>query len=147
MLDRITRLAIVLTARAGIALLPPFMLASWARAFTRRGMKRGTRMLERRPAHVRALAAAAAPFARLELDIGGRFVAMEPVPWLTWFRSSIYFGVLRSNDLLDLLTRFSTRVRLRAVVLSGPPVPLVPYAGAAFDASTEILEWLTGRRR
>jgi hypothetical protein len=140
--NRISRAFIIWPARAGMAFSPSFLLAIWARAFTRRALKRGRRLIAERHVAVRLLASTAAPFSRLEFDIGGKCVTVEVVPWLAWFRSSIYARALSKSDLIDLSRRFSSKVRLRVIVPSGPPLPLAPYPGALSDAIDEILEWL-----
>lgn len=128
-----------------MALLPSFALAAWARTFTGRAVERGRKMLAECSAPVRVLAGSAAPFSKLDLDIGGKFVTLELVPWLTWFRSSIYSRALSRSDLIDLSRRFSTRVRLRFIVPSGPPLPVTPYPGALSDTTGEFLEWLIAK--
>jgi hypothetical protein len=112
-----------------MAFSPSSVLAAWARTFTRRGVKRGRKVLAGLSAHVRVLAGSAAPFSRLDLDIGGKSVTVEAVPWLAWFRSSIYSRVLSSSDLLNLSRRFSRKVRLRVIAPSGLPLPVAAYPG------------------
>lgn len=128
-----------------MALFPTFLLAAWARTFTRYGVRRGRKILAERSAPVRVLAGAAAPFSRLDLDIGGKFVTVEMVPWLAWFRSSIYSRALSKSDLVDLSRRFSCRVRLRVLVPSGPPLPVAPYPGVLSVTGGEVLEWLINK--
>jgi hypothetical protein len=38
--------------------------------------------------------------------------------------------------------RFSRKVRLRAVPLSGPPLPLAAYPGVVSDTASDLLEWI-----
>ncbi len=144
-LTAISRAAIICSARAAMALSPSSVLAAWARTFCRRGVKRGRKALAGRSAPLRALAGSAAPFSRLDLDIGGKLITVEVVPWLAWFRSSIYWRALSSSDLLDLSRRFSSKVRLRVIAPSGLPLPVAPYPGVASLATGDVLEWLTGR--
>lgn len=136
------RALILFTAKAGIAVLPAFCLAGLGRASTRRAVRRGRKLLSRCSAPVRVLAGTAAPFSRLEVDIGGKPTYVEAVPWLTWFRSSIYSRVLSKADLLELSKRFSCKVRLRVIVLSGPPLPVASYPGVVSDAAGDALQWL-----
>src|SRR5664280_2807209 len=112
-----------------MALSPSFVLAAWARVFTRHAVKRGRNILAACSAPVRVLAGAASPFSRLDLDVAGKLVTVDMVPWLTWFRSSVFSRALSKSDLVYLSRRFSCKVRLRAIVPSGPPVPLAPYPG------------------
>jgi hypothetical protein len=132
-------------AKAGIAVSPSRTLASWARAFTRRGVKKGRKILAEYSAPMRVMAAAAAPFSKLELVVGEKSLTLEAVPWMAWFRSSIYWRALSTSDLVELSRRFSCKVRLRVIVPPGPPLPMALYPGVASDASGEVLEWLIGR--
>jgi hypothetical protein len=140
--NRISRVFIIWSARAGMALSPSFLLALWARAFTRHALKRGRRLIEKRHVALRLLASTTSTFSRLEFDIGGKCTTVEVVPWLAWFRSSIYARALSKSDLIDLSRRFSSKVRLRVIFLYGPPLPVAPYPGALSDTTGEILEWL-----
>jgi hypothetical protein len=143
--DRFSRAVIICAARAGIALSPASVLAAWARAFTRRAVKLGRGVLAESSAPVRVLAGTAAPFSRLELDIGGKPVTVEVLPWLAWFRSSVFCRALSKSDLIDMSRRFSCKVRLRAIVPSGPPLPIAAYPGVLSDATGDVLEWLINR--
>jgi hypothetical protein len=140
--NRIARALIIGSARAGMAVSPSFVLAFWVRAFTRHALERGRRMIGERHAAIRLFAGIAAPFSRLDFDIGGRYVTVEVVPWLTWFRSSIYARALSNSDLIDLSRRFSSKVRLRVIIPSGPAMPVAPYPGVLSDTTDEVMEWL-----
>lgn len=140
--NRFHRAVIIGSARAGMALSPSFVLAAWARVFTRRAVKRGRKILEECSAPVRVLAGSVSPFSKLDLDVGGKLVTVDIVPWLIWFRSSVFSRALSKSDLMDLSRRFSNKVRLRAIVPSGPPMPLAPYPGALSDTTSDVLEWL-----
>jgi len=140
--NRFYRAVIICSARAGMALLPSYVLAAWARVVTRRAVKRGRKILKECSAPVRVLAGTAAPFSKLDLDIGGKLVPVDMVAWLTWFRSSVFSRALSKSDLMDLSRRFSRKVRLRAIVPAGPPVPLAPYPGVISDTTGDVLEWL-----
>ncbi|MBU1670619.1 MAG: hypothetical protein KKF41_16195 [Actinobacteria bacterium] len=139
---RVQRAAMIGSARAGIAVCPSRLLAAWARALVRRGQRKGERMITGRSALVRLLTGTAAPFSRIAVEIGGRSVTIEIVPWLTWFRSSAYCRYLTRADLMDLSRRFSCKVRLKAIPPAGPPLPLATYPGVVSEAGADVLEWL-----
>ena len=128
-----------------MAVSPSFILAAWARRSTRCAVRRGLRILAGYSAPMRVLAGTAAPFSKLELVIGGKSLTVEAVPWMAWYRSSIYSRALSTSDLVDLSRRFSSKVRLRVIIPSGPPLPVALYPGVASEASGEVLEWLIGK--
>jgi|GEM_PF-1615674 len=143
--NRFPRAVIMSAAKVGIAVSPSFVLASWARAFTTRGVRRGCKIFAGYSGPMRVIAYTAAPFSKLELVVGKKSLTLEAVPWIAWFRSSIYWRALSTGDLLELSRRFSCKVRLRVIVPPGPPLPMALYPGVASDASGEVLEWLIGR--
>ncbi|MHB8895684.1 MAG: hypothetical protein ACYC99_10990 [Candidatus Geothermincolia bacterium] len=132
-------------AKAVLRVTPTRILAPCSRAVTRHSVRRGRKILAKRSACVRVIASTAAPFARLDLEIGDRLVTVEMVPWLAWFRSSIYSRALSRNDLVDLSRRFSSKVKMRVIVPPGLRIPVASYPGAMSDATGEVLEWLIGK--
>jgi len=125
-----------------MAISPPCLLALWARLFIKRTVNSGRKILAETAAPVRVLAGIATPFSSLDLEIGIRLLTVETIPWLTWFRSSIYSRALSKKDLMDLSRRFSCKVRLRVIIPSGPRLPVTYYPGVLSDATDDVLDWL-----
>jgi len=139
---RVGRWLIMNVARTSIPIAPGFLIAAYTRMFLRSGVRRGEEMLQGGSFSARVLARTVSPFSAIVLDVGGKDVEVRALPWLTWFRSSVYFKLLSRNDLVELMSRASEKIRLRVLVPYGPQLPVALYRGVAADATGEILEWL-----
>lgn len=132
-------------ATCAIAITPRPVLAWTTRRWVAGAVRRGERKLAKGSTLKRVLSGAVTPLSVLVFEIGGREVDVRLVPWLAWFRGSIYYRVLSRGQLLTISRRFSEKVSMRVVLPAGLSVPVGLTPGVAVEATGAVLEWLIDR--
>jgi hypothetical protein len=133
------------SAACAIAITPRPVLAWTTRRWVARAVRRGERKLTGGGTMRRVLSGAVTPLSVLVLEIGGKNIELRLVPWLAWFRGSIYYRALSRGQLLAISRRFSQKVRMRVLLPAGLSVPVGLTPGAAVEATGAVLEWLIDR--
>lgn len=145
MKQAISRLAAWLTtgtATCAIAITPGPLLASTVRRSVARAVRRGERKLSSGGVLKRVLSGTATPLSVVVVEIGGRNVEVRLVPWLAWFRNTVFYRVLSREQLLSVSRRFCEKVGVRVLLPAGLSVPVGLTPGGAVEATGAILEWL-----
>ena len=137
LITRIATCAIVVTPRP--------LLAWTTRRWIAQAVRRGERKIARGGTLKRVLSSAVTPLSVLVLEIGGREIEIRLVPWLAWFRDSIYYRSLSRGQLLTISKHFSEKVSMRMLLPAGLSLPVGLTAGVAVEATGSLLEWLIDR--
>ncbi|MBU4193623.1 MAG: hypothetical protein KKE79_07495 [Actinobacteria bacterium] len=142
---RLTARLITGTTSCAIAVTPRFLLAWTTRRWVAGAVRRGERKLAKGSCLKRVLSGAVTPLSVLVFEIGGKEVDVRLVPWLAWFRGSIYYRFLSRGQLLSISRRFSGKVSTRVLLPAGLSVPVGVTPGVAVEATGVVLEWLIDR--
>ena len=141
-MQRFAARLITCAATCAIAVTPRPLLAWTTRRWIAQAVRRGERKLARGGSLKRVLSSTVAPLSVLVLEIGGREVDIRLVPWLAWFRGSIYFRTLTRGQLLSISRRFSEKVSMQVLLPAGLSLPVGFTPARAVEATGAALEWL-----
>lgn len=145
-MQRFAASLITCTATCAIAITPRPLLALTVRRSVNRAIRRGERTLASGGRLRRVISETVTPLSVLLVEIGGKEVAIRLVPWLAWFRNSIYYRFLSRGQLLTISKRFSEKVSMRVLLPAGLSVPVGLTPGVAVEATGAVLEWLIDLR-
>jgi len=144
-MQRFAARLITCTATCAIVVTPRPLLSWTTRRWIAQAVRHGERKLAGGSTLKRVLSSAVTPLSVLVLKIGGREVDLRLVPWLAWFRGSIYYRALTRGQLLSISRRFSEKVSIWVLLPVGLSLPVGLTPGVAMEATGAVLEWLIDR--